>query len=102
MWIIHCSCMDEARGQDSGCSPRGHAGREKAMQIGIFEKVFRRPTLDATLDAVREHGLTAVQFDLLSAGLPSMPDQIEPEQAQAIQHALAARGITMAAISGTF
>ena len=72
------------------------------MQIGIFEKVFRRPTVDATLDAVREHGLTAVQFDLLSAGLPSMPDQIEPEQAQAIRQALAARGITMAAISGTF
>jgi sugar phosphate isomerase/epimerase len=72
------------------------------MQIGIFEKVFYRPTLDATLDAVREHGLAAVQFDLASAGLPSMPDWIEPEQAARIRNALVARGITMAAISGTF
>ncbi len=72
------------------------------MDIGIFEKTFARPTLAATLDAVRAHGLATVQFDLASAGLPSLPDHIDPEQATAIRAALAARQITMAAVSGTF
>ncbi|HLJ56307.1 MAG TPA: sugar phosphate isomerase/epimerase [Chthonomonadaceae bacterium] len=72
------------------------------MQIGIFERVFRRPTLGATLDAVRSHGLTAVQFDLASAGLPSLPDEIAPDQAAAIRAELDLRGVAMAAVSGTF
>ena len=72
------------------------------MEVGIFERTFARPTLAAALDAVRAHGLGAVQFDLASAGLPSMPDRIEPRQAAAIRADLEARRIAMAAVSGTF
>lgn len=76
------------------------------MEIGIFEKTFTqgRPdaALAATLDAVRAHGLQTVQFDLASTGLPSMPEQIAPEEIATIRDALAARQITMAAVSGTF
>ncbi len=72
------------------------------MEIGIFETVFHRPSLDATLDAVRDHGLSAVQFDLASAGLPSLPDHLEPEDVTRIRAAFAAHQITMAAVSGTF
>ena len=72
------------------------------MQIGIFERVFVRSSLAETLEAVRAHGLGAVQFDLASAGLPSMPDRIELKQAAAIRAELEARHITMAAVSGTF
>ena len=72
------------------------------MEIGIFEKVFHRPSLDATLDAVREHGLTAVQFDLASTGLESMPDHLDPEDATRIRAAFAARRLTLAAVGGTF
>lgn len=79
------------------------------MEIGIFERTFPRPTLGETLDAVRAHGLGAVQFDLTSAGLPGMSEQeadgpawIDVEQAAAIRAELAARRITMAAVSGTF
>lgn len=72
------------------------------MNIGIFEKTFQRPTLDATLDAVRDHGLTAIQFDFASAGLPSMPDQIDTHTTATIRNALATRQISMAAVSGTF
>ena len=28
------------------------------MQLGIFAKTFPRPTLEETLDAVADHGLT--------------------------------------------
>lgn len=72
------------------------------MQIGIFAKTFVRPTLDATLDAVVAHGIRAVQFNLDCAGVPSMPAQIDPVLSATIRRALAARGIGMAAVSGTF
>ena len=72
------------------------------MQIGIFAKTFARPTLAATLDAIVAHGLHCVQFNLACAGGPSMPERIEPALVATIRRELAARQITMAAVSGTF
>jgi sugar phosphate isomerase/epimerase len=72
------------------------------MQIGIFAKTFVRPTMIETLDAVVAHGIQCVQFNLACAGLPSMPDQIEPAMIASIRRELDARGLTMAAVSGTF
>lgn len=72
------------------------------MEIGIFAKTFVRPTLAATLEAVAGHGIGAVQFNMTCAGLPSMPDQIDPALAAAIRHEMESRSITMAAVSGTF
>lgn len=74
----------------------------KSMQIGIFAKTFLRPTLAENLDAIVAHGLSVVQFNLSCAGLPSMPDTLEAETASAIRDEFAARGLTMAAVSGTF
>jgi sugar phosphate isomerase/epimerase len=70
--------------------------------IGIFAKTFPRPTLEENLDAVVSHGLGVVQYNLACAGLPSLPEQIEPRLARQIGAAAAARGITLAAVSGTF
>jgi sugar phosphate isomerase/epimerase len=72
------------------------------MKIGIFAKTFVRPTLAETLDAVAQHGIHDVQFNLACAGVPSMPDQIDPALTATIRRELAARGIRMAAVSGTF
>lgn len=72
------------------------------MEIGIFAKTFVRPTLAATLEAVVGHGFGAVQFNMACAGLPSMPDQIDPALATTIRREMAACHITMAAVSGTF
>ncbi len=72
------------------------------MQIGIFSKTFARPTLAGVLDAVAAHGLQHVQFNLDCAGLEPMPDVIADATCDVIRQALAARGIEMAAISGTF
>jgi sugar phosphate isomerase/epimerase len=71
-------------------------------QIGIFAKTFPRPTLEENLDTVRGHGLGVVQYNLACAGLPSLPERLEPRLAQRISAAAAARGITIAAVSGTF
>jgi sugar phosphate isomerase/epimerase len=72
------------------------------MKIAIFAKTFARPTLAATLDAVREHGLDSVQFNLSSAGLPTLPDAISAEDVAGIRREMDARGLEMAALSGTF
>jgi sugar phosphate isomerase/epimerase len=70
--------------------------------IGIFAKTFSRPTLEENLDAVRSHRLGVVQYNLACAGLPTLPDRIEPALAQQIATAAASRRITIAAVSGTF
>ncbi len=72
------------------------------MQIGIFTKTFERPTLEENFDAVKEHGLQAVQLNLESAGGDPMPEQIPDELCQRICDGLAARQIALAAVSGTF
>ena len=38
------------------------------MQLGIFAKTFPRPTLEETLDAVADRGLTELQFNMSCAG----------------------------------
>ena len=72
------------------------------MQIGIFTKVFPRPSLELALDAVQATGLHCVQFNMESAGLPPMPDQISGDLAERIRDGMAARGLTMASVQGTF
>jgi len=72
------------------------------MQIGILARTFVRPTLTAMLDAVKAHGLNYVQFNLACAGLPPMPDRIDPELCDRIRQEMVARNLTMVAVSGTF
>ena len=72
------------------------------MEIGIFSKTFARPTLGAVLDAVADHGVHAVQFNLSCAGVGEMPATIAPDLCATIRQEMATRGIAIAAISGTF
>ena len=72
------------------------------MRIGIFAKTFPRLTIEATLDAVAAHGITDVQFNLSCAGLPTLPPRFSPDPCARVAEAFAARGLTMAAVSGTF
>ena len=72
------------------------------MQLGIFAKTFPRSTLEETLDAVIQHGLHCIQFNMACAGLPSMPEAIDPAVIAHIHAEMQSRQITMAAVSGTF
>ena len=72
------------------------------MRLGIFAKTFACPTLAATLDAVTEHGLDCVQFNMACAGLAPLPERIEPALCDQIREEMSARNIKMAAVSGTF
>ena len=73
------------------------------MHLGIFTKIFVRPTLEGALDAVAAHGLRWMQFNFACAGLPNLPDeQIAPALLDNLRQQLDARGLSVAAVSGTF
>ena len=72
------------------------------MKIGIFENVFAGPSFAQMLDGVRASGAEAIQLNLASAGLPPMPDELSAEAATSIGVACASRGISIAAVNGTF
>jgi hypothetical protein len=63
---------------------RPHA-RRRLMRLGIFARTFARGTLEAALDAVVDHGLDAVQFNLALAGGPPLPASIAPATAASIR-----------------
>ncbi len=54
------------------------------------------------LDACAAHDLRAAQFNMLCAGLEPMPDEIDPALCKQIRMEMAARGLTMASLSGTY
>jgi sugar phosphate isomerase/epimerase len=72
------------------------------MHIGIMDGTVVRPTLEETLDAVVDYGLSTMQFNLGRVGLPELPEQIEPDVCDRIRQAFEARKLTMAAICGHF
>ncbi len=72
------------------------------MRLGIFARTFSRPTVEGVFDAVREHQLDCVQFNMACAGLPTLPDDIAPSLAIRIHEASMSRGIEIAAVSGTY
>jgi sugar phosphate isomerase/epimerase len=72
------------------------------MQLGIFETSFRRATFGETLDAVAAHGLRAIQLDVASAGLASMPQTIPDAVVEEIRRETHVRGIAIAGVLGTW
>ncbi len=86
----------QAAGEESGSGPA------PVMQLGILIGTFARPTLETRLDAVQACGLDCVQLSMGSVGLPAMPDEIPAELVARIRGAADGRGITIAALEGTF
>jgi sugar phosphate isomerase/epimerase len=73
-----------------------------SQSIGIFAKTFSRLSIEANLDAVARCGVSVVQYNMSCARLPGVPDDVPLELAMRIRLAAAARGIRIAAVSGTF
>ncbi len=72
------------------------------MKLGIFARTFVRPTLEEVLASIRMHGFETVQFNLSSAGLPTLPEQIEEQLLERIHSAFRSCDLEMCAVSGTF
>lgn len=73
-----------------------------ALAPGIFETIFPRRRFEAALDAVAALGLGWVQFDLASAGIPTLPRELPDGLTDRIRRECAARGIQIAALAGTY
>lgn len=72
------------------------------MQLGIFAKTFSAQGAAPSLEAVREAGFEAAQFNMACVGLPAMPDEISSILISEINAAVKSTGISIAAISGTY
>ena len=72
------------------------------MQLGIFAKIFARPTVEEVFAAVARHHLRCIQFNFASAGLPSLPDRIDSGLVKGIFKTTAELRVAIAAVSGTF
>jgi sugar phosphate isomerase/epimerase len=73
-----------------------------AMKFGIFESIFPEPDLEGKIARVAGFGFSCVQLDLASAGLATLPDDLPADTFDLITGTLAASGIEIAALAGTF
>jgi sugar phosphate isomerase/epimerase len=72
------------------------------MQVGIFAKTFERPNVDETFTVIADHNIYAVQFNMATAGLASLPDKVSDSEIQGIQRASKKCNVQLSALSGTF
>jgi sugar phosphate isomerase/epimerase len=72
------------------------------MQLGIFAKTFTRPSVDETFKVIASHGFQAVQFNMSTVGLASLPDKISDTEILEIQQASKKYNLELSALSGTF
>jgi sugar phosphate isomerase/epimerase len=68
------------------------------MQLGIFAKTFAGTLPQQVLEQVQQAGFSCAQYNMACSGLAAMPDAIEGYQARAV----AAAGVKIAAVSGTY
>lgn len=72
------------------------------MDIGIYSRTFVRETLEEVLDASEAHGLSQLHFNLKSAAVESLPDELTREFCLRVRRAFETRGFVMTSISATF
>jgi sugar phosphate isomerase/epimerase len=72
------------------------------MEIGIFARTFEGDNVDQLLGAVAAHGLRCVHFNLRCAGVPTLPENVDPAFCEDIRQTFQRRGMKMVALSATF
>ena len=72
------------------------------MQLGIFSRTYASRDLEETCQRMKAHALSWTQFNLLNAGLASLPHEVSDEKLQWISSTFHRYNIRPAALSGTF
>jgi len=72
------------------------------IDVGIFAKTFPGADPFAVLSAVRGAGYGVVQYNMACSGLPSMPEAISTETAEAVASAAEKADVAIAAVSATY
>lgn len=74
----------------------------RPLELGIFARTFRRDSLDATLRAAAANAFRLIHFNFACAGLPSLPDALEPETCRRIRDAFIEHHLVMLGVSATY
>lgn len=72
------------------------------MQLGIFAKTFERSSVEETFKTIASHDLHAVQFNMSTVGLASLPNEVSDSEIHDIKQASKKYNIQLSALSGTF
>jgi sugar phosphate isomerase/epimerase len=72
------------------------------MYPAIFARTYPSTNTAEVFAAAAADGYRGVQFNLASAGLPTLPEQLPGGLAENIKHQAHAAGIALAALSGTY
>ena len=72
------------------------------MEIGIFSRTYAHMSLEAVFREMDRQGIHHTQFNLSSAGLPTLPERVDEEALLTIPALAKQYGITLDALSGTF
>lgn len=72
------------------------------MRLGIFAKTFAGSDPMTVLQASRNAGFAAVQYNMACSGLPAMPDALTTLDGTAVKQASLATGVAISAVSGTY
>jgi sugar phosphate isomerase/epimerase len=72
------------------------------MRLGIFAKTFPGTDPDRVLSQVSAAGFETAQYNMACSGLPSMPEEIALDLAEAVAAASRMQGVPLCAVSGTY
>jgi sugar phosphate isomerase/epimerase len=72
------------------------------MYPAIFARTYTSKNAAEVFAAAAADGFSGVQFNLVSAGLPTLPEQLPHGLAEKIGHQAHAAGLALAALSGTY
>lgn len=72
------------------------------MQLGIFAKTFSGTSPHTVLQAVKNAGFTAAQYNMACSGLPAMPDAISSDAIADIKAAAISADVKLIALSATY
>ena len=72
------------------------------MEIGIFSRTYGEPSYEDVLRRMTSDGIFHTQLNLVSTGLPSLPEEADEEQILRIRELHNRYHVTVDALSGTF
>jgi hypothetical protein len=76
---------------------------DRVLELGIFAKTFRRPSVDDVFDAIGDCGLGCTQWNWgCVPGFSSLPESMPAEITRSVYRAAARSRVTICAISATF
>ena len=76
---------------------------DQCLELGIFARTFRRPSVNEIFDAIAGYGLSCAQWNWCCVpGLPSLPESVPAEVLRSIRGAMAGSRVNICAISATF